>query len=72
MADYGIIEWYKNQLQEYTKQKEIYLYAMENVARRDFQNYELIDNIANRIASVNNNITFYESQLKNLEGNNEN
>ena len=66
------IQWYKDQLQEHTRLKEIYLHAMENVARRDFPNYELIDDIAQRITTVNNNIAFYEGRIKDLEANNEN
>lgn len=64
MTDFQSIEWYTEQLEENKRTKEIFLHALENVARRDFPNYELIDDIANRIANLNGSIQFWENEIK--------
>lgn len=66
MAEYGTIEWYQEQVKELETKKEILLNALENVARKDFSNFNLIDKIAEEIASTNNSLKWKEEELKKL------
>ena len=45
MAEYGTVEYHKEQIKELEIKKEILLNALENVARKDFSNFNLIDKL---------------------------
>lgn len=65
MAEYGTVEYYKEQIKELETKKEILLNALENVARKDFSNFNLIDKIAEEISSTNNSLKWKEQELEN-------
>lgn len=67
MAEYGTKEYFEKRLKEYELDKQIYLHALDNIARRDFPNYELIDIVANKIADINASISFTQQSLLDLE-----
>lgn len=66
MAEYGTIEYYKEQVKDLETKKEIFLNALENVARKDFSNLNLIDKIAEEISCTNNNLKWKEEELEKL------
>ena len=66
MAEYGTIEYCKEQIKELETKKEILLNALENVARKDFSNFNLIDKIAEEISDTNNSLKWKEQELERL------
>ena len=66
MAQYGTIEYYKKEMEEEELEKEIYLNALENIARKDFKNYYLIEVVAEKITSCSSSIKFYANQIEEL------
>ena len=66
MAEYGTIEYYQEQVKELETKKEILLNALENVARKDFFNFNLIDKIAEEISGTNNSLKWKEEEIKKL------
>ena len=66
MAEYGTIEYYQEQIKELETKKEILLNALENVARKDFSNFNLIDKIVEEISSTNRSLEWKRKDLENL------
>jgi hypothetical protein len=66
MAEYGTIEYYKEEIKKNELEKEIYLNALENMSRRDFKDYSLLEIVAEKIAGASSNIKFYSRQLAEL------
>lgn len=66
MAQYGTVEYYQEEIKELETKKEILLNALENVARKDFSNFNLIDKIAEEISSTNSSLKWKEEELKKL------
>ena len=66
MAEYGSIEYYKEKIEELTTQKEILLNALENVARKEFSNFKLIDKIAEEISMTNNTLKWKKEEFERL------
>lgn len=66
MAEYGTVEYYQEEVKELETKKEILLNALENVARKDFSNFNLIDKIAEEISSTNSSLKWKEEELKKL------
>ena len=66
MAEYGTIEYYQEQTKELATKKEILLNALENVARKEFPNFNLIDKIAEEISSTNSSLKWKEEEVKKL------
>ena len=66
MAEYGTIEYCKEQIKVLETKKEILLNALENVARKDFSNFNLIDKIAEEISNTNNSLKWKEQELEKL------
>lgn len=72
MAEYGTPEWYEEQIKENEKQKTIFVHALCDVARQQFVNYSLVEDIAKRIVDTSSTIKWQEQQLKDLLGKQEN
>lgn len=66
MAEYGTVEYHKEQIKELETKKEILLNALENVARKDFSNFNLIDKIAEEISNTNNSLKWKKQELEKL------
>ena len=66
MAEYGTIEYYQEQIKELETKKEILLNALENVARKDFSDFNLIDKIAEEISSTNKSLEWKRKDLEKL------
>ena len=64
MAEYGTPEWYEEQIKENTKDKTILVHALCDVARQQFIDYSLMEDIAKRIADKSSSIEWQEQQLK--------
>ena len=64
MAEYGTPEWYEEQIKENTKDKTILVHALCDVARQQFIDYSLMEDIAKRIADKLSSIKWQEQQLK--------
>ena len=64
MTEYGSIEWYQEEIKELGAKKEILLNALENVARKDFSNFNLIDKIAEEIANTNSSLRWRKEELE--------
>lgn len=72
MAEYGTPEWYEETIKENEKQKTILVHALCDVARQQFVDYSLMEDIAKRIADKSSSIKWQEQQLKDLLGKQEN
>lgn len=66
MAQYGTIEWYQEEIEELETKKEILLNALENVAKKEFSNFNLIDKIASKIADTNSSLKWKKEELGTL------
>ncbi len=66
MAEYGTLEWYKEQINENEKQKTILIHALCDVARQQFLDYFLVGDIAKKIADISVTIEWQKQQLKDL------
>ena len=66
MAEYGTLEYCKEKIEELEIQKEILLNALENVAKKEFPNFDLIDKIANKIADNNSSLKWKRDELEKL------
>lgn len=64
MTEYGSIEWYQEEIKELETKKEILLNALENVAIKDFSNFNLIDKIAEEIADTNSTLKWRKEDLE--------
>lgn len=65
MAQYGTAEYWKEELSNEIMMKKVYLNALENVAKSEFPNVELIDFIAQKISKTNSNLEWYNKEYKN-------
>lgn len=66
MAQYGTIEYYQEEIKKNEVDKEILLNALENMSRKEFKDYLLLESVAEKIASASSNIRFYSNQLAEL------
>ena len=66
MAEYGSVEWYQEEIKELGTKKGILLNALENVARKDFSNFNLIEKIAEEIANTNSSLRWRKEDLEKL------
>lgn len=66
MAQYGTIEYWKEELSNEIMMKKVYLNALENVAKSEFPNVELIDFIAQKISKTNSNLEWYNKEYEKL------
>ena len=72
MAEYGALEWYEEQIKENTKEKTILVHALCDVARQQFVDYSLMEDIAKRIADKSLTIRWQNQQLQDLLSKQEN
>ena len=66
MVEYGSVEYYQKETKELVTRKEILLNALENVARKEISNFELIDKIAEEIGNTNNSLKWKTEELERL------
>ena len=66
MAEYGTPEWYEEQIKENTKEQTILVHALCDVARQQFVDYSLMEDIAKRIADKSSTINWQREHLKAL------
>ena len=66
MAEYGTPEWYEEQIKEDTKEQTILVHALCDVARQQFVDYSLMEDIAKRIADKSSTINWQREHLKAL------
>lgn len=65
MAQYRTAEYWKEELSDEIMMKKVYLNALENVAKSEFPNVELIDFIAQKISKTNSNLEWYNKEYEN-------
>lgn len=66
MVEYGTIEYYEKSIEELETEKEILLYALENVVKKDLINFNLLEKIAEKIADITNSLKWQKEELKKL------
>lgn len=59
-------DYYYNEIQEKQTEKEILLQALQNIARSEFPNFILLDQIAEKLSAVNSSIKWNTQQLQEL------
>lgn len=64
MAQYGTAEYWKEELSDEIMMKKVYLNALENVAKSEFPNVELVDFIAQKISKTNDNLAWYNQEYE--------
>ena len=64
MAQYGTAEYWKKELSNEIMMKKVYLNALENVAKSQFPNVELIDFIAQKISKANSNLEWQNKEYE--------
>lgn len=64
MAQYGTAEYWKERLSIEIMMKKVYLNALENVAKSEFPNVELIDFIAEKISRTNSDLEWYNTEYE--------
>lgn len=64
MAQYGTAEYWKERLSIDIMMKKVYLNALENVAKSEFPNVELIDFIAEKISRTNSDLEWYNTEYE--------
>ena len=72
MAEYGTPGWYEEQIKENTKEQTILVHALCDVARQQFVDYSLMEDIAKRIADKSSTIRWQNQQLQDLLSKQEN
>lgn len=66
MEQYGTKEYYKELVQQNETEKLILINALENVAKKDYSNPTLIDEIATRLNSVNADLKYNKGKYLEL------
>lgn len=64
MEQYGTFEYCQEEVKALETKKEILINALENVARKEFPNFNLIDKIAEEISITNSNLEWKKEELK--------
>lgn len=64
MAQYGTAEYWKERLSNEIMMKKVYINALENVAKSEFPNVELIDFIAEKISRTNFDLEWYNTEYE--------
>ena len=64
MAQYGTAEYWKKELNNEIMMKKVYLNALENVAKSQFPNVELIDFIAQKISLTNYSLEWHNEEYE--------
>ena len=67
MEQYGTKEYYKELVKRNETEKLILINALENVAKKDYSNPTLIDEIAKSINAVNINLNYNKERYLELE-----
>ena len=64
MAQYGTAEYWKEELSNEIMMEKVYLNALENVAKSQFPNVELIDFIAQKISLTNSSLEWQNEEYE--------
>ena len=64
MAQFGTAEYWKEELSNEIMMKKVYLNALENVAKSQFPNVELIDFIAQKISLTNYSLEWHNEEYE--------
>lgn len=62
MAQYGTAEYWEEELSNEIKMKKVFLNALENTAKKEYPDVELIDFIAEQVSRTNSSLKYSNEQ----------